>query len=175
VREIALPESFPSAKTKVPVIDGKVYFLNPAAITEGVVAVATIPSGMKNVLVMFFPHPADSEEKTAYRTVAINASADGIPVDGALVMNLYGSDVRVVLGEHRVLLKPGKSTGLVRPKKRNDYNMAPVVIQAKANGEWKIMAETLVRFPPGQQQFFVSYPDPATKSLALRAYQIDDF
>ncbi len=175
IQEIRFPDSFPSQKFRVPIVEGKIYFVNPAANDGKPVAIASIPRGMKNALVMFFPHPAGSEEKTAYRTVVIDASSDGIPVDGALVMNLFGSDVRVVVGEHRILLKPGKTVGLPRPKKRNDYNMAAVVMQAEVKNEWKTMAETVIRFPPGQQQFFVSYPNPRSKGLALRSYQLNDF
>jgi len=53
--------------------------------------------------------------------------------------------------------------------------MAAVVFQAQFENEWKTVAETLVRFPPEQQQFFVSYPDSRTQRLAFRSYQIGDF
>jgi len=170
--EVGFPESFPSAKVKVPLIEGKVIFRDPKNLTGPPVAVAKIPSGLKNALVMFFPG-AGAEDEPIYKTVVIDASLEGIPEDGALVMNIYPQDVRVVIGEHRVLLPSGKSAGLARPKQRNDYNMAAVVFQAQIENEWKTVAETLVRFPPEQQQFFVSYPDSRTKRLAFRSYQID--
>jgi len=172
--ELGFPESFPSVKAKVPMIEGKVFFRDPKDLTGPPVAVAKIPSGLKNALVMFFPG-GGAEDEPAYKTVVIDASLKGIPEDGALVMNIYPQDVRVVIGEHRVLLPSGKSTGLARPKKRNDYNMADVVFQAQIESEWKTVAETLVRFPAEQQQFFVAYPDSRTQRLAFRSYQIGDF
>jgi hypothetical protein len=174
VIEIGFPESFPSAQEKVPVVEGKVLFHDPSNLTGSPVAVARIPSALKNVLVMFFPNPG-AENETAYRTVVIDSSLKGIPEDGALVMNIFPSDVRIVIGEHRVFLTPGKRAGLARPKQRNDYNMAPVVFQAQVGNEWKTVAETLVRFPAEQQQFFVSYPDSRTLQLAFRSYQIGDY
>ncbi len=172
--EVGFPESFPSAKVRVPLVEGKVIFFNPANLTGPPVAIAKIPAGLKIALVMFFPS-AGVEKDLAYNAVVTDASLEGIPEDGALVMNIFPQDVRVVVGEHRVLLKAGKSTGLTRPSKRNDYNMAAVVFQAQEETEWITVAETLVRFPPEQQQLFISYPDSRTQRLAFRAYQLDKF
>lgn len=172
--EMKFPESFPSARTRVPLIDGKVVFKDPKNLTGPAVAVATIPGGLKDALVMCFPAPV-VEGEPAYKTVVIDASPKGIPEDGAFVMNLYPKEIRVVVGEHRILLKAGKSTGLARPRQRNDYNMAPVVFQAKEGTEWRTVSETLVRFPPEQQQFFVSYPDSKNNKLRFRSYQLDNF
>lgn len=172
--ELGFPESFPSAKEKVPVTEGKVFFRDPKDLLGLPVAIAKIPSGLKNALVMFFPS-GGAEDEPAYKTVVIDASLKGIPEDGVLVMNIFPQDVRVVIGEHRVLLPAGKTAGLARPKQRNDYNMAAVVFQAQVDSEWKTAAETLVAFPPKLQQFFISYPDSRTQRLAFRGYKIDDF
>jgi len=172
--DMKFPESFFSPKTKVPVVDGKVGFYNPANLTGPPIAIATIPPGMKSGIVLFFPAEA-GKENLVYQTSVIDASMEGIPQDGALVMNLFDKEVRVVIGEHRLVLKPGKSAPVVRPKDRNDYNMTPVIFLAEVNGEWKTASETLVRFPEKLQQLFVSYPDGQTKRLSFRAYQIGEF
>lgn len=172
--DLKFPESFFSPKTKVPVVEGKIGFYNPANLAGPPIAVATIPSGMKNGIVLFFPAEA-GKDNMVYRTSVMDASMEGIPQDGALVMNLFNKEVRVVVGEHRLILKPGKSAPVVRPKDRNDYNMSPVVFLAEVNGEWKTASETLVRFPEKLQQLFVSYPDSQNKRLSFRAYQIGDF
>lgn len=171
--EVRFPESSPSEKIRVPLVEGKVVFRDPSKPNEGAVAIANIPSGLKNALIMFFPG-VGGEDEPLYRTVVIDATLRGIPEDGALVMNIFPAEVRAVIGEHRVLLPSGKSAGLARPKQRNDYNMSPVVFQEKVENEWKTVAETLVRFPPEQQQFFVSFPDSRTKRLAFRSYQLSE-
>ena len=172
--KLIFPESFPSQPEKVPVVNGSVFFHNPAQLDAPPIAIAKIPAGIKEALIIFFPSTG-TEPTTVYDTVVINASLKGIPEDGALIMNIYSHDVRVVVGEHRILLPPGKSTGVARPKERNDYNMAAVVFQTEINGQWTTIAETAIHFPPDQQQFFLTYPDARTKSLALRTYQIDTF
>lgn len=107
--------------------------------------------------------------------MVINASLDDIPDDGALVMNICAEDLRVVIGEHKILLKAGRSVGVARPSKRNDYNMASVVFLKQETGEWKVQAETAVRFPEDQQQFFVAFPDPKRKRIQIRAYDLSEY
>ncbi len=174
LEEIIFSATFPSSRVKVPVFGGKVTFLDPADPGGKPLARTSIPSGLKDVLIMFFPNPDQNEDATSYKTVAIDASTSGIPEDGALLLNLDTKDVRAVVGEHRIILKPGKKAGLKRPQKRNDYNMTPVVFLQQKNEDWKTVVETLVRFPPGVQQFFVSYPKQGSGKLAIRAFQIND-
>lgn len=171
---LKFPESFFSPKTKVQVVEGKIGFYNPANLAGAPIAIATIPAGMKSGIVLFFPAEA-GKDNLVYRTSVLDTSMEGIPQDGALVMNLFDREVRVVIGEHRLVLKPGKSVTVVRPQDRNDYNMTPVVFLTEVNGEWKTASETLVRFPEKLQQLFVSYSDSQSKRLSFRAYQISDF
>lgn len=172
--DLKFPESSFSPKTKVPVVEGKVGFYNPANLAGPPIAIASIPAGMKSGIVLFFPAEG-GKDNLAYRTFVIDASMGKIPQDGALVMNLFDKEVRVVIGEHRLILLPGKNAPVVRPKDRNDYNMTPVIFLAEVNGEWKTASETLVRFPEKLQQLFVSYLDAQSKRLSFRAYQIGDF
>lgn len=174
VIEMKFPESFFSPKTKVPVTGGKVIFFNAANPGGAPISVATIPDGMKSVFILFFPVEGD-KDKMVYRTSVIDASLQGVPKDGAMVMNLYPKEVRAVIGEHRLVIKPGSFAGVARPNQRNDYNMSPVVFLAETDGAWKVMSETLVRFPEKNQQFFISYPDARNGGLSFRALQIGDF
>ena len=174
VVELKFPESFLSPKARVPTIEGSIVFYDPAKPGGPPIAVAKIPPGMSSAIVMFFPVEGDPN-KMIYRTSVIDASLEGIPKDGALVMNLFSKEVRVVTGEHRVVIKPGASVGVARSKDRNDYNMSAVVFLAEGNGEWKTASETLVRFPKSQQQFFVSYPNGPSNRLAFRSFQIGNF
>ncbi len=172
--EIRFPESFPSRPVKVPLIKGTAYFYDPAKTEGKPVASAAIPGGMKKAYVMFFPAPP-SEDGPLYRTIVLDASLKNIPEDGAMVMNIAAENLRVIIGEHKFLLKAGKSTGIQRPKKRNDYNMASVVFMREEEGEWKVEAETAVRFPEEQQQFFVAFPDPKRKRIQIRAYDLSEY
>lgn len=172
--EMKFPESFFSPKAKVPIAGGKVFFHNPANLEGPPISVANIPAGMKSALVLFFPAEGN-KDNMVYRTTVIDASLQGIPKDGALVMNLYHKEVRTVIGEHRLALPPGKTAGVARPKDRNDYNMSPVVFLTESNGEWKVASETLVRFPEENQQFFISYPEGKSGRLSFRALQVTDF
>lgn len=107
VVEIRFPESLPSGAIRVPLIEGKVVFRDPAKLNGKAVAIANIPSSLKNALILFFPGDG-GEEDLLYKTVVVDASLDGIPEDGALVMNIFPQAVRVVIGEHRILLPRGK-------------------------------------------------------------------
>lgn len=168
---LKFPETFFSPNTKVPLKNSKVFFYNKANLTGPPVAVANVPEGMKSVFVIFFPVIGD-KDNMAYRTSVMDASLEGIPEDGALIMNLYPKNVRMIVGEHRVQLKPGGSQGVARPKDRNDYNMSAVILLSQTSDEWKVASETLVRFPEGLRQLFISYQDGKTNRLSLRALKI---
>lgn len=172
--EIRFPESFPSRPVKVPLIEGKAFFFDPSKTDGKPVASAAIPSGMKKAFVMFFPAP-ETEDGPLYRTVVLDASLDKIPKDGAMVMNICTEDLRVVIGEHKLLLEAGKTAGVKRPAKRNNFNMASVVFLKQEASEWKVQAETAVRFPEEQQQFFVAFPDPRRKRIQIRAYDLSEY
>jgi hypothetical protein len=168
---LGFPESFFSAKTKVPLTEGKVVFHNAANLNGPPIAVANIPTGMKSALVLFFPVAGDKDQMV-YRTSVIDASIDGIPKDGALIMNLYSKDVRAVIGEHRIALKPGGTAKVARPKDRNDFNMSAVALLAESGGQWQVISETLLPFVEESQHFFISYPDAKSGRPAFRALQM---
>ncbi len=172
--EIRFPETFPSRAAKVPLVEGKAFFFDPSQTDTKPVATATIPRGMKQAFVMFFPAP-EKEDGPLYDTVVIDASLENIPEDGALVMNICKEDLRVVIGENKILLQAGKIVGVARPKKRNDFNMASVVFLKEEEGEWNVQAETAVRFPEEQQQFFVAFPDANRSTIQIRVYDLSEY
>ncbi len=174
LQQVDFPESFPSRAVKSPVIEGKIYFFNPDSVDLKPIASAKIPPGMKNAFVMFFPAPA-TEEGPLYSTVVIDSSLKNIPEEGALVMNICKEDVRAIIGEHRIQLKPGMSSGIARPIKRNEYNMASVIFLREEDGVWEVQAETGFRFPAKQRQFFVVFPDANGKDVELRAYDLSEY
>lgn len=168
--EIELSSTFPTSKTRVPMVEGKVAFYAIGQL-EQLAAVATVPSGIKDALVLLVPAPA-AKKPLIFDTVVMDLSKNAFPEDGALVMNAYPRDVRAVIGEHRVLLKPGMRAAVARPKERNDYNMAAVVIQYKNKEEWLTANETLVSFPEALRQLFIAYADPGNNQVTFRSYSI---
>lgn len=132
------------------------------------VAVAKVPTGLTQALLMFLP---SDEENRAYNVVVLDGSEKGYPKDGALVVNLYNQDVRFILGEHKVQLPPGKVAALGRPAQRDNFNMAPVAFQFRTDDQWRMAYESMIRFPEEQRHLFVSYVDPRTKRPRVRSYR----
>lgn len=170
--EIELSSSFPTTKTKVPIVEGKIGFYAKGQLGQQV-AVASVASDIKDVLILLVPAPA-TKKPIIFDTVVMDLSKSAFPDDGALVMNAYPRDVRAVIGEHRILLKPGMRAAVARPAKRNDYNMAAVVIQYKSKEEWLTAAETMVSFPEALRQLFITYADPKNNQVTFRSYSIRD-
>lgn len=177
LEKIRFPESFPSRSAKMPLINGKIYFYNPSEPGGTPVATATIPPGVKKAFVMFFPAPPVEEEEIGpiYRTVVLDASKANIPEDGALLMNICAVDLRVIVGDIKILLKAGKTAAIQRPSKRNDYNMASIVFLKEEKSEWMVQAETVVHFPEDKEQFFIAFPDQTQNHVQIRAYDLSEY
>jgi hypothetical protein len=155
----------------VPVVNGKVVFYAQGNLTSPA-AIASMPSGTGDVLVLLISAPA-SKKPLVFDTVVIDMSKNGFPDDGAVIMNAYPNDVRVVIGEHRILLKPGMRKALARPTQRNEFNMAQVVIQYSREADWRTAVETLVSFPPELKQLFIAYSEPGSNRVTMRSYKIN--
>lgn len=134
-------------------------------------AKAKIPVGIRKALVLFIAAPA-AKAPLLYDTFVLDFSSKGFPKDGSVVVNLYAGEVRYVIGEHRILLKPGKTAELERPKKLNDFNMAGVRFEFLQDTKWRVAADTTVNFPPDQQQLFVAFLDPRSQRPQLRTFLI---
>lgn len=139
---------------------------DPAAVTS-----ARIPAGMKQALLLFLP--SEDEGKQLHETVVLEDSPKAFPADGSVVLNLYRQNVRFILGEHQILLPPGKTASLARPVKRDQFNMAAIAFQFQTGESWRTAAETMVRFPEGQRHLFVTFVDPATKRPRMRSFRVD--
>jgi hypothetical protein len=168
---LPLPTHRPSVPVAVPVAGGKIEFRRDDA--EGTVAaMAVVPPGMKKALILFFPMTKENPP-LIHDTVVIDDGPGEIPEDGVLVMNIHPQDVRVVVGEHRVQLRPGRRAGLKRPEERDDFNMSPVIVQFPKGDGWQTVTETLIRFPPAQQYLFIAFTDPRTKRPTMRTIRIE--
>ncbi|MEM9080245.1 MAG: hypothetical protein AAGC74_06075 [Verrucomicrobiota bacterium] len=132
-----------------------------------------IPPSVDDAILIFVPDPS-KEAKLPYRIFPIDDSDKNFPSAGASVVNFYGSQVRFIIGENKGLLEPFKSTGIKRPEKRDDFNMALVGVQFKNNqGSWQTVRETKVRFIPGLRYLVFTYVDPSSKRPTVKT--VKDF
>lgn len=164
------PVSHISTKFQIPVVGRKVVFHDAASADGAPVAIATIPAKIKNALIIFFPSQTDGG--SPYVTSVLDFSKKGIPEDGVVVSNVSTRDARIIVGEHKILLRPGKLAPLVRPKERNEYNMAKLEIQIERDGEWRTATQTVIKFPQGLRQLFVAYLDERKGTVSIRTYKV---
>lgn len=161
-----LPSDSLSKPVKLPVIERKLIFRREIA--EPPVAIATVPSGITEALLVFLP---SDDPKFDYRPVVLDGSKKGFPESGCLVLNIYSEEVRFILGEHKIMLPPGKTAKLERPEQRDNFNMAGVVFQFKTDKGWRAAYETMSRFPEGQRHLYIAYVDPKSKRPKVRSYR----
>jgi hypothetical protein len=157
-----------SKPVKLAAGNGTIEFRKTAA-DPAPLAVAKVPGGMVAAVILFVPKGVEQ----GYGTVVIEDSAKGFPPDGCVVLNLYQSDVRFVIGEHKILLPAGKTAALARPTQLDGFNMAGVAFQFQQGKDWRTAAETLLRFPEGQRHLFVTHVDPKTKRPRMRSFRVD--
>jgi len=128
-------------------------------------AAATIPANVKKAILVFLPaaKPAAGEEAAAMpRVFVIDDSPQSFPQGGAFVANLFSGDIRFVIGEHRNQLRTGNTLGVKQPEKRDEFNMAPVLIQFQQGDSWRTASESVVRFIPETRYLILAYVDPAS-------------
>jgi hypothetical protein len=140
---------------------GTIRFL--AADDRRPLATASIPAGVNAAVLVFLPDPAATEgSPPAWRVLVIEDSPAKFPDAGAHVANLFGGEIRFVIGEHRNLLPRGGSHGIRRPQQRDPFNMAPVIVQFQDGETWRTASESTLRFTPGSRFLILAYVDPAS-------------
>jgi len=164
-----LPISMPSAPVSLVAKNGVIEF-RKAVGDAAPSAVAKVPAGVGSAFVLMLP-PTGNEGRI-HDVVVIEDSEKGFPKDGCVVLNLYEQNVRFIIGEHQVLLPPGKTAPLERPKKLDEFNMGATAFQFQSGEEWRTASESLMRFPEGQRHLFVTFVDPATKRPRLKSFRI---
>ncbi len=124
-------------------------------------ATATIPAGLKAAILVFVPAPK-APDAVPWRVFVIEDSEKNFPDGGAFVANFHSQDIRFVIGENKIQLRPAGSHGFARPEKLDDFNMAPVVFQFQQDEVWRTASESLLRFLPGMRYLIFAYVDPAS-------------
>ncbi len=133
-------------------------------------ASAVIPVGVNAVILAFFP-PAKEPNALPWRVFVIEDSLKNFPDGGAFVASLHTQDVRVTLGEHKILLKPYKNHGFARPEQRDAFNMAETVVELQQKDAWLGGCESMLRFIPGMRYLIFAYYDTALERPRVTTYQ----
>ena len=124
-------------------------------------AIAKIPANLKRAILIFVAGPK-TPGALPWRVFVIEDSTKNIPDGGAYVVNFHSQDIRCVIGEAKIQLRPAMSTGVRLPEKRDDFNMAPVALQFQLGETWRNASETMLRFLPGMRYLIFAYLDPAS-------------
>ncbi len=57
------------------------------------------------------------------------------------------------------------------PERRDDFRMAPVVVQFEQDGKWRTASESMLRFLPSIRYLIFAYVDPVSKRPRISTYQ----
>lgn len=139
--------------------DNSIRFMTEA--DRKLAAIAHVPAGVTDAILVFFPGAA-TPDSPRWRVLVIDSADDNFPHGGAFVVNLSNHDIRFMIGEHRVQLRPGTSDGVERPEQRDDFNMAPTLVQFQHDGRWRTANESRARFIPNLRYLILAYVDPAS-------------
>lgn len=138
-------------------------------------ATATIPAGAKSVLLLFVANPkapdADAAKSLPWRVIAIEDSPKNFPFGGASIANLSSNDIRFEIGEHKGVLPPDGTQGFPIPKQLDDFNMAPLLVEARQGDNWRTASETSLRFLPSTRYLILAHADSASGRLRVNTYQ----
>lgn len=149
--------------------DNKITFLSPA--DRKPAATATIPASAKNALLVFVPTPSSAAGSSPWRVLVIEDSPKNFPDGGAFVANFYSKDIRFVIGEHKGMLHPAGQHGYAIPTQRDNFNMAPVIVEFLQDENWRTASESSVRFLTGMRYLIFAYVDPASGRPRISTYQ----
>ena len=158
-----VPANAPSAATVLFAKDNRLKFLTPK--DRKLAATATIPATVKSAILLFIPVAQPQPQPPSWlpwRVFVIDDSAKSFPDGGAFVANFYIKNIRFVIGEHKIMLPPGRAHGLTRPERRDDFNMAQVAFEFQEEQAWRSVSESLLRFLPGMRYLVFAYVDPAS-------------
>ena len=135
-------------------------------------AAATIPAE-GNAFILIFIAAAKGSNALPWRVFVIENTPKSFPDGGAFVANFHNQDIRFIIGESKIMLRPAGFHGFPRPEKRDNFNMAPVVFEFQQQDKWRTASESMLRFLPGMRYLIFAYLDP--ESGRPRIATIQDF
>lgn len=176
VHQIMLPIHRHSPEFTCIVSDNRaVFFKEDGNDAEGkpkrvAVAEAKVPAAARKVLFYFIP--TSKPGKMLYNVRVMNDDLRAFPMGHTRALNLFGGEVGFQFGEHLKRMKPGSLVNIPPVKKKNAYNMAPVMCRMMTkDGTWRTISETQMRFTQRKRLLVVSFVDPSTRRPRLRFYK----
>lgn len=133
-------------------------------------AIASIPENVKSAMLVFIPAPK-APNTLPWRVFVVEDTPKNFPDGGAFVANFHSQDIRFVIGESKIMLKPGSFSGVASPTKRDDFNMAQVAFQFQQDGNWRSASETMLRFLPNKGYLMFAYFDAASGRPRITTFQ----
>lgn len=147
-------------------IDGRLSFLDKN--TGKPVASLAVPKKLKKAILVFIKNP--KKEGEDWKIFPFENTPEAYPPGGARVINLHGSEIRVLLGKKGKTLKRFESAPFTRPEERDKFNMARVTFQFKnKKEEWVTVENTGYRFVPPRRFLIFAYLDPNTKRPRVKS------
>lgn len=125
------------------------------------IAKATLPASGNAFILLFLPS-AKSETGLSWKVYVIEDTPKNFPDGGAFVVNFYKQDIRFVIGEHKIVLKPAGSHGVAMPAELDNFNMAAVIFEFQQGEKWTLAKETSLRFLSDSRYMMFAYLDPTT-------------
>jgi len=179
--KIPMPVEGFSAPFKCALVKGSAVFYredgqNPDGTPKKIVLARTkVPSSFKKVLFYFIPSTAAEKKKQGgllYRVIALGDGLKQFPMGHTRLLNLSRTPAAFSIGEHIRKLGAGKFARVPEVKKRNDWNMAPIVCKIQTTkGRWRTISEFQTRFTKRKRMFIVSYINPNTHQPLLKIYK----
>ncbi|BCX49045.1 hypothetical protein HAHE_29530 [Haloferula helveola] len=168
-----LPKYLSEEKHKVALRGDKLVFSTQSdpekALAEGgASAEVTLPSGMTEAILVFFP--AGPDKGVDYRVAPLDGSARAFPAGSIQTMNVSSVPVRMMLEKQLVQLAPGARKLVEDPPVRAN-NHTGVVVQAHLDGEWRKVASSLWPHPGRKRVFQIIYQDPKSGRMKLEGYR----
>ena len=156
------PEEIGKAQSTVP-LNGSLVLFNTTTVDQknpvpSIAASASVPHNMKRAIVIVMPAPPNS--KPAYRMILIDDSSAAFPAGESRILALVPFDTAVEAGEHKLLCKPGKITGMAPVRKLNPYNMAQTDFYYKKNDSWLVFNECKMKYLDVFRQIFIVHTRP---------------
>lgn len=165
---VAVPTGALSAPSPCFSKNNTISFLTAADRTPA--ATATIPADVKAAILVFVAAPK-APGALPWRVFVIEDSAKNFPDGGAFVANFHSQDIRFVIGETKLMLRPAGSHGVARPAQRDAFNMASVAFQFQQGDTWRDASESMMRFLPGMRYLMFAFIDPASGRPRVVTFQ----
>lgn len=153
----------------LPVQDGVLEF--HTADGGQLAASARLPGPLKSAILIWVPNAGPQNGGLPWKVVVIDDSERNFPPGGAMVANFHNGVIRAAVGEGRATLEPAAMRAFLLPERRDDFNMAPVVVQFEQDGKWRTASESMLRFLPGIRYLVFAYMDPVSKRPRISTYQ----